>query len=77
MSETALINAIEIMSAVEIAYEKQNDRLLTIDRLGEVLNTPRYPDKGNHIFYSDNIRPSEYIRDDLEQLRKLKSFYIG
>ncbi len=77
LSETALINAIEIMAAVEIAYEKQNDRLLTIDRLGEVLNTPRYPDKGKNIFYSDNVKPSEYIKDDLEQLRKLKSFYIG
>ncbi|GAB6106268.1 cytidyltransferase [Fusibacter bizertensis] len=77
VSETALINSIEIMSALEIAYEKLNDRLLTIDRLGEVLNTPRYPDKGKHIFYSDNIRPSEYIKDDLEQLRKMKSIYIG
>ena len=67
----------EIMAAVEIAYEKLNDRLLTIDRLGEVLNTPRYPDKGKNIFYSDNVKPSEYIKDDLEQLRKLKSFYIG
>lgn len=77
LSEVALINAIEIMSAVEIAYEKLNDRLLTIDRLGEVLSTPRYPDKGKNIFYSDNVKPSEYIKDDLEQLRKLKTFYIG
>ncbi len=77
VSETALINAIEIMSALEISYEKLNDRLLTIGRLGEVLNTPRYPDKGKHIFYADNIRPSEYIKDDLEQLRKMKSIYIG
>lgn len=75
LSETALINAIEIMSAVEAVYEKQNDRLLTIDRLGEVLNTPRYPDKGKHIFYSDNVKPSEYIIDDLEQLRKMITFY--
>ena len=77
LSEVSLLNAIDIMMAVEIAYEKLNDRLLTIDRLGEVLNTPRYPDKGKNIFYSDNIRPSEYIKDDLEQLKKLKSFYTG
>lgn len=77
LSEVALVNAIEIMTAVETIYEKQNERMLTIDRLGEVLNTPRYPDKGKNIFYSNNIRPSEYIKDDLEQLRKLKSFYIG
>lgn len=77
LSETALMNAIDIMTAVEIAYEKLNDRLLTIDRLGEVLNTPRYPDKGKNIFYSDNVKPSEYIKDDLEQLRKLKPFYVG
>ncbi|MBF4692777.1 cytidyltransferase [Fusibacter ferrireducens] len=76
LSEVALLNSIDIMSAVELAYESQNDRLLTIDRLGEVLNTPRYPDKGKHIFYSNNIRPSEYLKDDLEQLRKLKSFYL-
>ncbi len=77
LSETALINAIEIMTALESTYEKLNDRLLTIDRLGEVSSTPRYPDKGNHIFYSDNVRPSEYIKQDLEQIRKLKSFYTG
>ena len=77
LSETALMNAIEIMEAVEYTYERQNDRLLTINRLGEVLNTPRYPDKGNHIFYSDNIKPSEYIFDDLEQLKKMKSLYRG
>ncbi len=76
LSEVALQNAIDIMSAVEVVYESLNDRLLTIDRLGEVLNTPRYPDKGKNIFYSNNIRPSEYIRDDLEQLRKLKNFYL-
>lgn len=75
LSEVALMNAMEIMTAVETTYEKLNDRLLTIDRLGEVLNTPRYPDKGKHIFYSDNVKPSEYIIDDLEQLRKMKSFY--
>lgn len=77
LSEVALTNAIEIMTALETVYEKLNDRLLTINRLGEVLNTPRYPDKGKNIFYSYNIRPSEYIKDDLEQLRKLKTFYIG
>ena len=65
------------MCAVERVYERLNDRLLTIDRLGEVLNTPRYPDKGRHIFYSDNIKPSEYIKDDLEQLKKMKTIYIG
>jgi nicotinic acid mononucleotide adenylyltransferase len=77
LSEVAILNAIEIMTAVEYAYEIENDRLLTIDRLGEVLNTPRYPDKGKHIFYSNNVKPSEYLKDDLEQLRKLKTYYIG
>lgn len=77
LSEVSLINAIDIMTAVEIAYEYQNDRLLTIDRLGEVLNTPRFPDKGSHIIYANDVKPSEYLKDDLEQLRKLKAFYIG
>lgn len=77
LSEVALVNTVEILSAVEMIYEKQNERMLTIDRLGEVLNTPRYPDKGKNIFYSSNVRPSEYIKDDLEQLRKMKNFYIG
>lgn len=75
LSEVALMNAIEIMEAVEWVYESEKDRLLTIKRLGEVFYTPRYPDKGEHIFYSDNVKPSEYIKDDLEQLRKLKNFY--
>ncbi len=77
LSEVALENAIDIMTALETAYENHNDRLLTIDRLGEVLNTPRYPDKGKNIFYSNNVKPSEYIKDDWEQLKKLKAFYIG
>jgi nicotinic acid mononucleotide adenylyltransferase len=77
LSEVALENSIEIMSAVERVYEKLNDRLLTINRLGEVFETPRYPDKGQNIFYSNSIRPSDYISDDLEQLRKMKRFYLG
>ncbi len=77
LSEVALTNAIEIMSALENVYEAEKDRLLTIKRLGEVFYTPRFPDKGEHIFYSDNVRPSEYIKDDLEQLKKLKNYYGG
>ena len=77
LSEVALMNAIQIMSAIENVYESEKDRLLTINRLGEVFYTPRYPDKGEHIFYSDNVKPSEYIKDDLEQLRKLKNYYGG
>lgn len=77
LSEVALINAMDIMSSVEVVYEKLKDRLLTINRLGEVFYTPRFPDKGENIFYSNSVRPSEYIKDDLEQLRKLKNFYGG
>jgi len=66
-----------MLTAVERVYERLNERLLTIDRLGEVFNTPRFPDKGENIFYAKDVRPSEYVKGDLEQLRKLKAYYIG
>lgn len=77
LSEVALENAAQIMSALEAAYEARNNRMLTIRKLGEVLHAPRYPDKGRHIFYSDTVRPSAYILQDLGDLRKMEPYYIG
>ena len=76
LSEVALTNAADIMSTIETVYENMHERLLTIKRLSEVMITPRFPDKGEHILYANNVRPSEYIQEDLLQLKKLKNYYI-
>lgn len=75
LSKIAIENSMDIMRMIETVYANETDRMLTISRLGEVLNIPRYPDKGKFISYDENIRPSEYLKGDLEQLHKLHDYY--
>ncbi len=77
LSEVAIENAIEIMETIEEIYQETHERLFSVYRLGEVLNSPRLPYKGDHLRYDMTIKPSDYLRDDLEQLRRLKQFYAS
>lgn len=77
MSEVAMENAIHILEEVEEAYQEEHERLLTMSRLNEVFISPRVPDKGNFMKYSSDVRPSEFLKYELEQLKKLKNFYVS
>jgi len=76
LSETSIENSREILMAIEEEYQKENDRLLTFSRLGEVFVYPRFPDKGEDIRYDVNRKVSEYLDLDLENLKKLKKMLV-
>lgn len=76
MSEVALENTLSIMTAIENEYQLMHERSLTLNSLGQVLTTPRYPDHGKSMSYDYNAAPSVYIRNDLELLRRLKNFLL-
>lgn len=76
MSEVALENTLDIMTAIENEYQLMHERSLTLNSLGQVLTTPRYPDHGKSMSYDYNAAPSVYIKNDLELLRRLKNFLL-
>lgn len=76
MSEVALENTLDIMTAIENEYQLMHERSLTLNSLGQVLTTPRYPDHGKSMSYDYNASPSVYIKNDLELLRRLKNFLL-
>jgi hypothetical protein len=76
MSEVALENTLTIMTAIENEYQLMHERALTLNSLGQVLTTPRYPDHGKSMSYDYNAAPSVYIKNDLELLRRLKNVLV-
>ena len=52
------------------------DRNLTLNRLGEVVQLPTYPDKGDCIAYDIHETPSAYLSTDLEMLRRLRESLV-
>lgn len=72
LSKVALKNAYDIMRVVEYEYQINNHRMLTLERLGEVLINPRFPDKGDHMYYDMHVKPSDYINEDMNLLKRLE-----
>ncbi|SCY51448.1 cytidyltransferase [Alkaliphilus peptidifermentans] len=77
LSEISILNAIKILEALEIEYQRVNERKLTLSLLGEVILYPRCPDQGKNMHYDLNLNPSSYLKNDLELLRRLKSSIIS
>lgn len=76
LSMVCLENTIEIMSVLEEEYQQYHERLLTIGHLGEVLVQPRFPDKGNALRFDMSMRPTEYLANDLEQLKRMELILV-
>lgn len=77
LSVVSLENAIEIMEALEEVYLTAHERNLTLAQLGDVMISPRYPDRGNDLLYDLSKKPSSYLKYDLEALLRFKDAYIG
>lgn len=77
LSKVCIENTIEIMAALEDAYQQYHERMLTIGHLGEVLIQPRYPDKGNALHFDMSMKPTEYLANDLEQLKRMELILTG
>lgn len=71
MSEICLENALDIYEALEKIYQKKTHKTLTIDRLGEVLSEPRYPESiDRHV--GQEVKISEYLKQEKKKLKRLE-----
>jgi hypothetical protein len=75
LSKVCLEGSLEIITALEDEYHLLHERNLTLLNMGQVFTVPRCPDKGKQINYDYNLSPSNYIRNDLEQLYRYESIF--
>jgi len=73
-SEVCLENAMNILRVLEDEYLYLHENSLTLSHLGEVMMSPRLPDRGEKISYDMSQKASDYLENDLEQLRRLKKY---
>lgn len=72
LSMVCLENTKNILETLEKEYQELYERNLTLSRLGEVIISPRYPDKGRQLNYKFNLKPSSFIINDIEHLLRLE-----
>jgi hypothetical protein len=72
LSMTCLQNSRDILQALEMEYQRAFERSLTLDRLNEVVISPRCPDHGSSIKYDYHLPASVYVENDIERLVRLK-----
>jgi len=72
LSKICIENTIKILSVLEEEYQQYHERMLTIGHLGEILVQPRFPDKGNALRFDMSMKPTDYLANDLEQLKRME-----
>lgn len=72
LSMVCLQNARDILRVLEQEYQRAFERSLTLDRLNEVVISPRCPDRGNCMSYDYHLPASVYLENDIERLIRLK-----
>jgi hypothetical protein len=77
LSKVCLQNSLEILSTLENEYHVLNERNLTLLNLGQVFTIPRCPDLGKNIMYDYNLSPTNYIKNDMEQLTRYENIFNG
>jgi hypothetical protein len=70
-SRVSLENALEIMQTLERRHQRIFNTSLTLRRLGEALQQPRLPDKGDCMHYDFSLPASVYLAEDLRQIRRI------
>lgn len=73
LSKVCLENSKHILETLEHEYQTIFQKNLTISRLGEIVNSPRCPDRGIDITYDWDIEPSRYVENDMNILKRLAS----
>ena len=73
MSRTALTNALCVLLARQAVHQRSFNTVLTLRRLGEVIEHPRLPDRGKALDYDFSIPASAYLEDDLLTLDRIRS----
>lgn len=72
LSQASIENSLDILTAIENEYHHINERKLTLGRLGEVFIEPRCTDHGGNVRYDLNTSPSNFLKIDLELLKRLE-----
>lgn len=72
LSMVCLQNTRDILKVLEQEYQRAFERSLTLDRLNEVVISPRCPDRGNSMNYDYHLPASVYVENDIERLVRLK-----
>ena len=73
LSRTALTNALCVLRTLEAVHQRSFNTVLTLRRLGEVIEHPRLPDRGKALDYDFSIPASAYLEDDLLTLDRIRS----
>lgn len=72
LSMLCLNNTRVIFEVLEKEYEKVYDKKLTLERLSEVIKTPRFPSKGVNVCYNLEKSVSSYIENDIKNLIRIE-----
>jgi nicotinic acid mononucleotide adenylyltransferase len=75
LSKICLENALLIFSEIEKVYQEINEKNLNINALGEVLYVPRIPDIDQNHYAKNYMKPSDFIKKDLDYLKRLEAPY--
>ena len=73
LSRTALENTLCVLRALEHTQQRLFNTVLTLRRLGEAIEHPRLPDRGNALDYDFSIPASAYLEDDLLTLDRIRT----
>lgn len=76
-SMACLENARDMLEALEAEYQEVFEKNLTLNRLSEAVISPRIPDKGVNMQYDMNLPPSDFIKNDIEALIRLKDVILN
>lgn len=71
-SMVCLQNAIKLLEALEQAYQEETYRYPQLRHLPELSYQPRYPFHGSGVYPELAIKPSQLVRNDLENLERLR-----
>lgn len=69
---TCLLNAKDIFTVIEKIYQEKFERKLTLSRLSEVFTKVSIPDEIMDKKWDDSKSPSDYIKEDIDRLHRLK-----
>ncbi|NLK73331.1 MAG: cytidyltransferase, partial [Clostridiales bacterium] len=72
LSKVCIENAMSILRVLENQYQLFHGRSLTLNYLGEVLVSLRYPDKGQDVHHNYNDKASAFLSSDLDHLSRMR-----
>lgn len=74
-SMVCLENALNILTEVEKVYLSIYKRNLSIKNLKEVMVTPRAIDVGKNVKHNQNLKPTDYLKDEIERLKRIRPLF--